>query len=287
MKNLKFFPLMGEAGAGAGGGGTPPAAPATFESLIPTEFRDKPYLAEFKGKPVAPETYTELFKKLDGAQTLIGKKSIGIPDASATPEDIEKFYNSLRPAKAEEYELPAAKEGQKADPAVLKSVQSMFHEAGLSKAQASKLATKFEAFAAEKIGAQTAEAARLDAEFEAMTKAAFGADNAKVIERSRTLLQALTPPALAPHLNRLSNEGLVLLAGVMESVRAKYMKEDSMGGGDGGAGAPGGDAASLREEARTLQGSEAWKNFQHKDHAATVAKVNDIYTRIGKAGVKA
>lgn len=273
---------------GAGGGGTPPAAPATFETLIPAEFKDKAYLAEFKGKPVAPETYNELFKKLDGAQTLIGKKAVGVPDATATPEDIEKFYNSLRPAKAEEYELPAAKEGQKADPAVLKSVQSMFHEAGLSKAQASKLATKFEAFAQEKIGAQTAEAARLDAEFETMTKAAFGADNAKVIERSKALLESLTPPALAPHMNRLSNEGLVLLAGVMESVRAKYMKEDSMGGGDGGAGGTGGgDANALREEAKALQNSDAWKNFQHKDHAVTVAKVNDIYTRIGKAGVKA
>ena len=32
------------------------------------------------------------------------------------------------------------------------------------------------------------------------TKAAFGAENAKVIERSKVLLQSLTPPALAPHL---------------------------------------------------------------------------------------
>lgn len=62
--------MEGEGAGGAGGAGGGSGAPVLFDTIIPAEFKDKPYLAEFKGKPVAPETYNELFKKFDGAQAL-------------------------------------------------------------------------------------------------------------------------------------------------------------------------------------------------------------------------
>ena len=259
-----------------------PAAPAaaTFDTLIPEEFKDRPYLTDLKTLPVGPDSYKVLFKKLDGAQTLIGKRT-GIPAADAPAEEWEKFHAALRPAKADDYEIPA-KEGYTPDPEVQKSMKAIFHEAGLSKSQASTLMAKFEAFATEKMGAQAAENAKLDAEFTEMTKTAFGAENEKVIARSKELLTTLTPPQMAPFLNRLPNESLALIAGIMENVRAKFMKEDNLGPGGGDGGAPV-DEAALRKEARDLQASPVFRDTFHADHAALKAKVDGIYARIAAA----
>ncbi len=254
--------------------------PPVFDTLIPQEFKDKPYLADLKALPVGPEAYTALFKKFDGAQTLIGKKT-GIPEANATPEEVEKFYGSLRPAKVEDYELPAPKEGAATpDPEAVKSVKGMFHEAGLSKAQASKLMAKFDAFIQEKTGEQTAAAARLDAEFAELTKKTFGPENEKVLLRSKELLNSLTPPEMAPFLNRLPNESLVLVAGLMESVRAKFMKEDNLSGAGGGTAV---DVVSLNDEGKKLMQTAEWKDAFNPGHAAMVAKVNGLYDAIAKA----
>jgi hypothetical protein len=213
----------------------------------------------------------------NGAQTLIGKKT-GVPAADAAPEEWEKFHATLRPAKADDYELKSE------DPEAAKAIKGIFHEAGLTKGQASKLAAKFDAYVAEKTGPQKEAEAKLDKEFEDLTKATFGPENAKVLERSKEMLASLTPDTMKPFLNRLPNESLVLLAGVMESVRAKYHKEDSIDG-SGGGGAPT-DVSSLRDEAQKLQSAPAWKDVFHKDHEATVAKVNEIYNSIARATPK-
>ena len=259
-----------------------PQTPPVFETLIPDEFKDRTYLADLKGKPVNPDTYRELFKKLDGAQTLIGKKT-GVPAADAPAEEWEKFHAALRPAKADDYEIPV-KEGSKPDPEIQKAVKGIFHEAGLTKAQASKLMAKFETFADGQTKAQREAAAAADAEFDALTKKTFGPENEKVLARSKEMLNTLTPPEMAPFLNRLPNESLVLLAGIMENVRAKFMKEDSMDGG-GGNGAPV-DVAALRKDARDLMASKPWGDTFHPDHEATKAKVDAIYAQIARTGAK-
>jgi hypothetical protein len=254
----------------------PPETPApTFDTLIPDEFKDRKYLDDLKTLPVGPDGYKALFKKLDGAQTLIGKKT-GVPAADAPAEEWDKFHESLRPGKADEYELANAQ-----DPEAAKAIKGIFHEAGLTKSQAAKLAAKFDAFVGDKTKAQKEEAEKLDAEFATLTEKTFGADNIKVLERSKELLQALTPDNLKPYLVKLPNESLVLLAGVMESVRAKFMKEDNMDG-KGGAGAGASDVSSLRDQARKLMDSPAWKNSFDKDHTGTKAKVDEIYTAIAR-----
>ena len=258
-------------------------APPAFETLIPEEFKDRTYLADLKGKPVGPETYNALFKKLDGAQTLIGKKT-GVPAADAPAEEWEKFHAALRPQTADEYEIPV-KEGATPNPEIQKAVKGIFHEAGLTKAQASKLMAKFETFADGQTKAQRDAAAAADAEFDALTKKTFGPENEKVLARSKALMDSLTPPEMAPFLNRLPNESLVLVAGLMESVRAKFMKEDDIDGSGGGGGAPV-DVAALRKEARDLQASDSWKSTLHADHAATKAKVDAIYAQIARLGAK-
>ena len=133
--------------------------------------------------------------------------------------------------------------------------------------------------------AQREAAAAADAEFEALTKKTFGPENEKVLSRSKELLNTLTPPEMSPFLNRLPNESLVLIAGLMESVRAKFMKEDSMDGG-GGEGGSATDVATLRKQARDLMASPSFKDTFHQDHATTKAKVDAIYAQIARTGTK-
>jgi hypothetical protein len=279
----KFFEVLMEEnkdGKGAGGG------VATFDTLIPAEFKDKAYLADVKTLPVGPEAYSALFKKLDGAQTLIGKKAGAMPPAADAPaEEVEKFYGTLRPAKPEEYEFAPPPEGQTVDEDFLKATKGMFHEAGLSKVQAAKLVAKFDKYVAEKTAPQIAEAQKLDKEFTEMSTKAFGAENSKVMERSKELLKTLCPPTMSPFLNRLPNESLVLLAGIMEEVRAKFMGEDKMGGGTGGSGsAP--DINALKEEMYKIIASPAWKDYKDSGHDTAKARVSAISAALSKAGVK-
>lgn len=276
--------LRDEEGKGGGGGGTP--APL-FETIIPQEFKDKPYLADIKTLPVTPESYAALFKKLDGAQTLIGKKTGAQPPAADAPaEEMEKFYSALRPAKAEDYEFPKPAEGQTVDEDFVKAARGMFHNAGLSKAQVAKLIPQFDKYVAEKSAPILAENARLDAEFKELMGKTFGPENGAVLERSKALLTQLTPDGLKPHLVKLPNEALVVLAGVMESVRAKFMAEDKGSGDGAGAGAGATDAAALKEQMYALQGSEAFKDYKHRDHAATIAKIRALAEAVSKAGGK-
>ena len=247
----------------------------TFEQLIPEEFRAKPYLADLKAMDVGPEAYGALFKKFDNAQQLIGRKT-GIPDPDAAPEEWDKFHERLRPQSADEYELT----GQPDDEAKT-AIRAMFHESGLSKRQAQALQERFNQYVSSKLAAQTEEQKKLDAEFDKLTQDAFGPQNAEVLARSKVLLEKLTPDNIKPHLARMSNEALVVLAGVMESVRAKYMGEDGLGSGDvSGNSAP--DIGALREEGRTLMASEAYKNAWHKEHDKTVARVKALYEQVGK-----
>lgn len=254
---------------------TTPPPPQTLATLIPEEFRDKPYLTDLKDLPAGPDGYKALFKKLDGAQALIGKKT-GIPAADAPAEEWDKFHETLRPTKADEYEVKASDEES------AKAIKGIFHEAGLTKAQAAKLASKFDAWVEEKSKPQREEAAKLDAEFDTLTKQAFGPENIKVLERSKQLLTELTPDTMKPFLNRLPNEALVVLAGVMESVRAKYIKEDGISGKGGTATTGATDVVTLREEAQKLQGSDAWKNPFDKGHERTKARVAEIYATIAQ-----
>lgn len=263
-------------------GTTPPAAPAPaagatspalFNSIVPQEFQDRPYLKPLLEKPLTPEAYNELFKKLDGAEKLVGKKT-GIPDsATATPEEWEQFYAKLRPETADAYEFKSKDGAPPPDAEFVKGIKGIFHKAGLTKHQAALVQEQFDAFVGEKVAAKVEAEKKLDAEFEAMTAKAFGADNAKTLESAKVLMNDLTPDELKPYLAKLPNEALVVLTGIMGAVRAKYVGEDRVAPGAGTTD----NGGNAREEARKLMATEAYKDPWHKDHAATKARVESIY----------
>lgn len=269
----------GDGGNGGGGGGGGGGGPATFDSVIPAEFKDQPYLKDLKALPVGPEGYAALFKKLDGAEKLIGKKT-AIPEANAPEAEWDSFFSRLRPESPDAYEFKG-KDGKEAgDPEFLKAVKGIFHEAGVPKSQATKVYSKFEALLSAKQSAQQAAAEQADKEFNDLVSKTFGAENEKVLTTARKMIEEFTPAELKEHVQRLPNESLAVLAGIMNNVAGKFLKEDHM---DPNKGAPTGqDETALRTEAKKIMASAEFNDFQHPGHEAAVKRKNEIYEQIGR-----
>ena len=158
-----------------------------LKEVVPTEFHDRAYLKDLLAKEQTPEVFAEVFKKLDGAETLIGKRP-GIPGADAKDEDWDKFLSGLRPAKMEDYEIPAPTEKDvKRDEEFEKVLRAAFLKGDISKRQASKFmadfSTNLKEYSTKRNAAQVEAQKKADAEFETLTKAALGADNKAVMVR--------------------------------------------------------------------------------------------------------
>lgn len=260
--------------------GTPdPNAPVipAFETLIPAEYKDKPWVKDVKDIP-------SLFKRTDGLLSEMGKRPAGIPQDNAAPEEWEKYYKAAgRPDKPEEYGFKADTEAAKSlgwDDKIAEGVQGVLHSAGLSKKQAAMVREGYEKLIIEHAKEKGIAAQQLDTDFEKLSKNAFGDSADKVLAESKILIAKYGHESMKPHIEKMSNENLIILASVLKGVREQYIKEDILPPA-GGSGAGGGKSeAEVRKEAMTLMASEAWRNFSHPDHAATTKKVNELYASL-------
>ena len=247
-----------------------------FKNVIPEAYREKPYLKDIVSLKTGPEAYEALFKKLDGAQVLIGKKS-GLPASDAPVEEWDEVYKKLRPESADAYEFKVA-EGQTDDEEFIKAMRGVYHDAGLSTTQGGRVNDGFQKVIEARQVAGKEEAKRLDDEFETLTKATFGDDNKKVMEQVQVALKEHCPDNLKGHIEKLENKHLVVMSGVIHSILKKYVPEDKLKGGGGEGGIPGVTQGDLRLEGQRLMGLPAYKDAFHKDHVSTVARVKEIYS---------
>jgi len=113
----------------------PPAASEPPAFAVPDAYKGKGWVEKVK----SPD---DLWKALDNAQSLIGKRPAGIPANDAPQEEWDKFYQAARPESADKYTLTDAIEGlpegmdltpYKAD------AQKLMYEAGLTQRQAEAL----------------------------------------------------------------------------------------------------------------------------------------------------
>lgn len=246
---------------------TPPAKPETPPAFaLPDAYKDKPYL---KGV----DSMDKVFKMLDGAQELIGKRPAGIPGPDATPEDKAKFYDALgRPKTAGEYVFDGA---DKADPKFLPKVQEAFHKHGLSAEQAKGIYADINGALAEFAKEAGLAAQQQDVNFDELANKTFGVNRDKVLSISKALLDANVSPSMKEHVAKLSNENLIVLADVLNNINAKYIKQDAAPGGSPTA--VGLTPASVSAKGRELMMSEAYNNPFHANHAQVVQQVKEIY----------
>jgi len=248
----------------------------SFYETIPTDLKDKPYLKDV-------QNFDQLYKKLDGAQELIGKRASGIPAKDAPVEEHEAFAKSWgRPDKAEEYTTPDIKlpEGVEKNAELDAFAKGLFHKASLNQEQVNIIQGGYEAKMLEMMG-KVPDAAAQDAEFETMTTELFKDRKDEVLANGNLLLAENTPESLKEHVAGLDNKSLMIMSAVLDSVRAKYISEDVMPT-DSSVKSGGETVDELRQQARVLMAKKEYLTKSHKDHAGVKAEVDGIYTRIAR-----
>ncbi|MCK5612043.1 hypothetical protein KAR91_59785 [Candidatus Pacearchaeota archaeon] len=105
------------------GDDTPPP-----EYKIPDEYKDKPWAAKIK-------TEEDVFKQIDNLTGLVGKKHLTPDFKTATPADIEAYYESTRPADKKEYII----DGEASSPEIRGKVADLLHKNGITAHQGSAL----------------------------------------------------------------------------------------------------------------------------------------------------
>lgn len=246
------------------------ATPAPGAFAIPDAYKDKPYL---KGVDSADK----VFKMLDGAQTLIGQKTPGRPADGAPQAEFDAYYESLgRPKTADEYVFEPV-EGLQYDEKLTKSVKELMFKNGISAAQAKEVQKGFDSLVAQAVKDKGIELKQLDQDFDKLGTEAFGAQREQVLAQSKALIDKHTSEKMKPYVAKLSNESLVVLADVLSNISKVYIKED---GAPGGAPTVTGTTPAERSaKGRELMASPAFNDPWHKDHAAVVKQVSQLYNQ--------
>jgi hypothetical protein len=247
--------------------------PVLAKTLIPQDLHDRGYIKPWLDKPWTPELATEVFKKLDGAETLIGKKTL-IPDDKSDPKDVEAFYSKMRPEKAEDYEFQL---GEKADPEFDKVLRGAAHKAGVDKRQMSafvkELAPHFQAAAKAQADAESAK----EAEYTKLVQESVGAEYEKKQAQVAAAVKEFAPENAKALMDKLDNKALALVVALTHGILAKYASADDLSNLGSKSVGTGTDKASLLEEAKKIYASVAWKDFQNPGHEAAKKRVDEIF----------
>ncbi len=264
--------------------GTPEAPPdpasvpqGTPDFAIPDQYKEKDWA---KGL----DSYDKAFEMLDGAQSLVGKRPAGIPEDTASEEDWNNFYKEMgRPEAADKYEFEAQEfpEGITPDEEFLGNAKETFHKLGLSQKQAAGLKKWFDEYTIGLHGKQQEIVANQDKDFDALADQTFGKDKDVIFDNARKLLQDNVPESFKDKLDNISNDNLIIMAGVLNNIQNKYISEDRLPGK--GEGVPIlNTEEDLRNEGRKLMMHPAFANSFHPEHADIIAKKDAVYAKIRK-----
>lgn len=197
---------------------TPPEAtevlePVSFE--VPEDYKDKAYLKDVKD-------INDVYKMLDGAQTLIGQK-ITFPTEKSTPEAIFEFNKAAgMPEKPDGYAFEKVGEDERV-PEIDNKIKEIFHKHGISAKAASGITKDTELLTQELTKLKTEQE---DAEFDALSTKVFGDKKDQILASGKKLLEENIPDEFKEDFSKLPNKDLVLMAGVLDKIKAKYISED-------------------------------------------------------------
>ena len=241
---------------------------------IPEAYKEKEYAKGLKSND-------DVWKMLDGAQKKIGEKTIvaGIPGEEATEEEIKEF-NKLWgvPEKADDYKIEpdeaiTAMYGE-ADKAVMGQFKELLHKAGANEKQAAILKEGYSGIVNGILDGFKSKQEEADKQFDALVEKTFGDKQDEVLETAKKLISAHAPEGFTEQIGKLPSESLVIMAGVLENIREKYIDEDELG--PKGGGNSGMSEASAQAEIQKVIGSEAFRNPLHAEHDSAKAEFNRL-----------
>lgn len=249
-----------------------PAEPSNlpdFGSIVPQDYVDKGWVKDVKDIP-------QFFQMYEDAKVAMSKRPAGIPQNDDPQEKWDAFNKALGvPEKPDDYKFSTEPPDENTKNFQSK-IAGLFHKAGVTPRQLSVIEPGWNELIQELGQANQPSQEEMDKEFDELASKTFGDQEKQVLKNSNALLAKYVPEDLKPALGGMSNEGLVLMAAVLEGVRKDYISEDRLPD-DREGGISGSSEKEKREEARGLMASDAYRDPFHKDHKETVEKVQKIY----------
>ena len=172
---------------GAGGGGE--GSITDWRESLPEEIRGDASLAKFKNL----EDFAKSYKSME---TLIGKKTVGLPDQNSSEEDWNRFYNQLgRPDTAEKYVVKRADSvpEEMRDPEGTKSFLDTAHKLGLTQKQVEGLFAEYDRQVTAGLAAEQQRREAGKGEVIARLTELYGRDVQANVERAEQALNVIDP----------------------------------------------------------------------------------------------
>lgn len=207
-------------------GGLENQPPVTPAFTIPEEYASH---GAFQGI----SNMDDLFKKVINQESLIGKKTIGIPDETSSPEEISKFNEAFGvPVNYTDYTLESSEltkniYGDK-ETEVLDSFKQVLHKAGLNQKQALVLKEGYDATVGTLIEQQKAIQLQKEQEFESLLDNKFGANKETKIKIAQEFLTQNVSDNLKEYLPHIlkDNHSLMLWADIANNIYPDLKPED-------------------------------------------------------------
>lgn len=175
---------------------------------IPDEYKDAGWAKNIK-------SVDDLWKMNANAQSLIGKKTIGIPDEKSTPEEWQGFYSKLRPAKAEDYNLDFKGSDKE-------FYEKLFYDNGISSKQAGNIISAYKARMDEATNSFLSEEG-----FAAEMKGRFGDNYDDKVKAITNLIKQEANQADAKVLDAMPNNVLGVMYGILDKIASRYAIKDT------------------------------------------------------------
>lgn len=179
-----------------------PSEPQTTGFSVPDAYKESGWAANIK-------SVDDLWSQHANAQKLIGKKTIGIPTADSSENEIEEFYAKVRPESIDKYDFDL--EG---DTDYFKDI---FFKNGISSRQAKGIVDAYK----ESVRQATEGLYSADG-FEKVMKTTLGDEYKGKIEKVNGFLKQFGSKSALAEIENLPNETLGLLYGLIDLTMDKY-----------------------------------------------------------------
>ena len=260
----------------------PPAAESAPAFVVPDAYKDRGWVEKVKSTD-------DLWKTLDNAQSLLGKRPAGIPAADAPDADWETFYNAARPESPDKYtlsDIEGIPEGIDLAPYKAQA-QKLMYEAGLTPKQAEAVWKQYGAIEVEsfkqKLGQSQAD---LDKKFDETA--------AKVLGDKREAASTVAQEAIKTYVSEelrtsfVNNpEGMVAMIELangyeakLAAVRAEYGAEGKLP--DGGQQVAASDINETVAKLAKLRLSAEAQDFTRPGHGKVMQEISELQAVVAK-----
>lgn len=272
----------------------------TFQ--VPDEYKDEEWVQNILKTDNPVEGF---FKQFKNAQNLIGSRQNGalqVPGENATPEQVKDFHKKLgvpdtidgyklEPVQWDPVDKPLAEYlASTRNDNFMNALKTAAQSAGVTPKQFQALANAYDkAFVSEHrqvIEKQVNEYQETSVDFDKQAAALLGSRKDQVLDNGKKIFTANIPENMRAfsHIlhdpKEVSNRALLMFAGVLDTLRSKYMREDSFSTAQG-VSTGGLTKEQISAKGKKLMATEEYQNPLHAEHADRVKEVNELYARLG------